>query len=393
MDVNMRGMRAPYQPSWIDKTTGEKKFSPTWWIAYNLRGKTKRESAHSIKESDAWKLMRKRHGEIALGKPVGPDIEKTTFEDMAAMTVADYRANGRKSTHKLEDSLNHLRGFFGDYRAVEITGDRVTLYITTRQTAKAAPATINNELAALGRMFTLAIRAGKAATKPYISKLALNNARKGFLEHDQFISIQKRLPEDRQPVLERAYITGWRVHSEILTRKRHHLDLKAGWLRLEPNETKNREGRMFPLTPRLRDLLEYQLARTEALQRASGEIIPWLFHRDGKPIKTFRRSWVTACAAAGFGHVIKNTKGKVIKEVADRIPHDLRRTAVRNLERAGLPRSAAMILIGHRTESIYRRHAIADESMLQEAGEKLAVLHSADECSKLSKKYETLDQS
>jgi len=91
----------------------------------------------------------------------------------------------------------------------------------------------------------------------------------------------------------------------------------------------------------------------------------------------------SACVNAGFGHVIKNTKGKVIKKVADRIPHDFRRTAVRNLERAGVARSASIKMVGHKTESIYRRYAIADESMLQEAGEKLARLHSADECFKV----------
>src|SRR5437867_12308911 len=55
--------------------------------------------------------------------------------------------------------------------------------------------------------------------------------------------------------------------------------------------------------------------------------------------------------------------------------HDLRRTAVRNLERAGVPRSAAMKLVGHKTESIYRRYAITDEAMLQEAGAKLSAFH------------------
>ena len=58
-----------------------------------------------------------------------------------------------------------------------------------------------------------------------------------------------------------------------------------------------------------------------------------------------------------------------------RIPHDFRRTAVRNLERAGVPRSAAMAMVGHKTESIYRRYAIMDEAMLKEGAAKLAALH------------------
>lgn len=151
---------------------------------------------------------------------------------------------------------------------------------------------------------------------------------------------------------------------EILTRQWSHIDFRGGWLRLEPGEGKTKKGRMFPLTPKLRAILEHQFARTRELEKATGTIIPWLFHRDGEPIKGFRRAWMSACKKAG---------------VPNRIPHDLRRTAVRNLERAGVPRSTAMELVGHRTEAIYRRYAIADETMLREGGEKLAMLHQAEQ--------------
>lgn len=213
-------------------------------------------------------------------------------------------------------------------------------------------------------MFVLGIRSGKVATKPYILKLATNNARKGFFEYDQFQAVLAHLPDDIKPVVEVAYLTGWRIDSEILTRQRHHLDLKAGWLRLDPNESKNREGRMFPLTPRLREVLEKQIAKTEALQKELGKIIPHLFHRNGAPIKMFRRSWLTACKKAG---------------VPGKIRHDFRRTACRNLERAGVERSTAMKAVGHLTESIYRRYSIVDESMLKEAAKKLEQLHVSDQ--------------
>jgi integrase len=137
-------------------------------------------------------------------------------------------------------------------------------------------------------------------------------------------AVLAHLPDDLQPVFAVAYLTGWRVKSELLTRQRAHVDFQSGWLRLEPGETKNAEGRQFPLTPALRAVLERQRARTLAVEKATRTIIPWLFHRAGRPIKSFRRAWLTACTAAGL---------------SDRIPHDFRRTAVRNLERAGVPRS------------------------------------------------------
>jgi len=286
------------------------------------------------------------------------------------MIIDDYKANGRRSLARVEDAVNHLGGFFGDYRAVEITGDKVTAYVTHRQKEKAANATINAELAALGRMFVLALRAGKATGKPYIVKLALNNTRKRFFEHSEFQIVLRYLPEHYHAVVETAYITGWRMADELFTRQRHHVDLKAGWLRLDAGETKNNEGRMFPLTPRLREVLEKQMEKTRALEKATGRIIPWLFHRNGQPIKGFRKAWRTACKRAG---------------VPGKIPHDFRRTAVRNLERAGVPRSAAMKMVGHQTQSIYQRYAIADEGMLKDAAEKLAQLHATDQKAKTKK--------
>jgi integrase len=134
--------------------------------------------------------------------------------------------------------------------------------------------------------------------------------------------------------------------------------------RLEPGTTKNDEGRTFPfaLLPPLKALLESQKANTEALQHSIGQIIPWVFHRNGRRVRHYRKAWKNACLAAG---------------VPGRIPHDFRRTAVRNLERAGVPRSVAMKLTGHKTESIYRRYAIVSEGDLSEGVKKLAALHHA----------------
>jgi len=335
-----------------------------WWIQYSFRGKVYRESSRSPHRADALKLLRRRLAEIGKGQLIGPDIEKTTFADLEAGLLNDYRMNRRKSCGRVESALIHLREFFGRHRAVEITTDLITACVVRRQEEKAANATINRELAALKRMFHLAKRAGKVEMIPYIPFLKEDNARKGFLEAAEFRAVLAHLPVHLVPIMETAYVTGWRIRSELLTRQKSHVDLQAGWLRLEPGETKNGKGRMFPLTPKLRTVVECQLARTRDMEKATGQVIPWLFHREGRPIKGFRRAWLSACKKAG---------------VPNRIPHDLRRTAVRNLERASVPRSTAMEMVGHQTESIYRRYAIADETMLREGGAKLAILHKSEQ--------------
>ena len=133
----------------------------------------------------------------------------------------------------------------------------------------------------------------------------------------------------------------------------------ASIVRLDPGTTKNLEGRVFVMTTELCTMLEAQRAVTQEKQKETGSVIPWVFHRSkrGRPLKSFRKAWQQACEAAG---------------VPGRILHDLRRTAVRNLERAGVPRSVAMKMVGHKTESVYRRYAIVDEAMLRATAAKLA---------------------
>ncbi len=226
------------------------------------------------------------------------------------------------------------------------------------------PAAIHYELAMLKRMFSLAVAKGRLTGKPYIPTVEVRNTRMGFFEEPEFRAVLSHLPEDLQPIAEFAYLTGWRK-MEILTLLWRQIALQAGTIRLEPGTTKNDEGRTFPFHcyPELKALLESLLARTDAFQATSGKIVPWVFHRNGRPIKDYRGAWKKACEAAN---------------VLGRIPHDFRRTAVRNLERAGVPRSFVMKLTGHKTESVYRRYTIVSESDLAEGVAKLAALHQSN---------------
>jgi integrase len=158
------------------------------------------------------------------------------------------------------------------------------------------------------------------------------------------------------------------MQSEILSLERRHVDLEAGTLRLDPGMTKNDDGRVVYLTPELKTALVSQLERVKALERRLGRIVPYVFphmgkgKRGGQPRRDFRKAWAAACKAAG---------------VPGRYRHDFRRTAVRNMERVGVPRSVATKITGHRTESMYRGDAIVSDADLQEAARKLSATKPA----------------
>lgn len=355
-----RGMGFTFQPTYRDKATGQKKTSAVWWISFSTHGKRHKESSESTSRADAVRLLKKRIGEVAQGKAVGNAVEKTSLADLLAMIETDYQANGFKSLRRLQVATRHLRDYFGgDRKARDITSDVVTSYAAHRLTEGAAKATVNMEQAFLGRAFRLAAKARKVNARPEMSMLRLDNARAGFFEAEQFRAVLKHLPPHLRPIVITGYYTGWR-YRELTSRTWKDVDLKLGVLRLQPGESKNREAREFPLfeIAELKQVVETERARVTEIERAIGRIIPWVFVNDaGEPLKDFRRAWKTATKLAG-------TPGRLF--------HDLRRTAVRNLERAGVPRSVSMKLSGHRTEAVFRRYAITDSAMLSEGVAKLA---------------------
>mgnify|MGYP003352166950 CR=1 FL=1 len=100
---------------------------------------------------------------------------------------------------------------------------------------------INRELTILKRIFNLAVQAGKLLHKPHIPLLREDNIRSGFFESDQFARVVTHLPEALKPVVEFAYITGWRITSEVLPLQWRQVDFKGGEVRLDAGTTKNRE--------------------------------------------------------------------------------------------------------------------------------------------------------
>lgn len=367
-----RGDGHLFRPQYTDRH-GDRKKASVWWWRVSIAGvKQKAVSTGCSDEKAAKAWVRKRLGEMEAGDFSSLTADSLTLDKLEKIVADDYAVNARRTKRHIPLSFSRLARLLGNTKAKDLTTARLKWYAARRLEEGAANATINLDFALLGKAMNLAARDGILPRRPkgWIPFLRLDNARKGFLERPAFDAILSHVPAVLRGVLVTAYITGWRLHSDLLTRQWRHVDLDAGWLRLEPGEGKTGEGRMFPVTGELREVLEGQRAYTDECE-AEGRIIPWVFHRRGKRIVSIQKAWEAARRKAG---------------IPGALVHDFRRTAVRNLERAGVPRSAAMRLVGHQTEAIYRRYAIVDESMLKEGADKLSALleKQKDEAAKVT---------
>jgi len=309
-----------------------------------------------------------------VGTLTPPATRRVGFTDLETLLTTHYRNKGRRSLARAERAITHLREAFGAQRAMSISADNILTYETTRLDAGAARATVNYELAILRKMFNLAVKPGKLTTRPAITTTAVENQRTGFFEPDDFAAVLKQLPAALQPVMTFAYLTGWRVRSEVLALTWDRIDFRAGVVRLDRNTNKSGDGRTFPFDalPDLAKLLNAQRDATAALERSLGRIIPHVFHRNGRAIKSYYRAWEKACDRAARGGSTEPLAEVVRPQLVGRIVHDFRRTAVRNLVRAGVPDTIAMKLTGHKTRAVFDRYDITDEADLRSGVAQLA---------------------
>ena len=224
---------------------------------------------------------------------------------------------------------------------------------------KTSPATVRKEIAALSRMFNLALRAGRVPVRPHFTRLKVENTRTvSFTEAElnrvldvlmhgrpaSTIGPAVKARPDLVPPVAFASWTGWRMQSDVFPLRWAQADLKAGTVtRWSRGTVKASEHVVFPVAavPELGAMLERQRATTTEVERETGSIVQTVFHRHGKPIRDFRTAWRVACRAAA---------------VPDRWPHDLRRTAARKLRALGTSDRDIAELCGWKTTTMVGRY-------------------------------------
>lgn len=299
------------------------------WVSTKLMNKRKAQE-YAVKYLDDYRskgvLPKKQH--------VIP------FKEMCKLIEQDYTTNKRRSYERLKSSIKCLEPFFKKYAAQDITPSLVKRYTNKRLKAGMSASSINNELSALRRMFSLMIEQELITTAPVIKTLKTDNVRKSFLEHNEFLSLVQVLPEYLKGPAQLAYYRAMRK-GEIFSLKQEDVDLKAKVIRIKTS--KNYKGRTIPLNKMLMLVVIGALKRNLTFGKAKQTDPLFLNPKGTGPIKNCRKAWLKACKDAGLEDVRF---------------HDLRRCGVRLMSRSGIPDVVAMSISGHTTRSIYDRYNI-----------------------------------
>jgi integrase len=367
--------------------------SGVWWIKYSRHGKPFRESTgfdvstgnakqDKRNRDKAEQKLTERLAEITTGTFTGPRIERFRVDELAEDFLREYRINGRKSLYQAEKRWTvHLKPFFGGRRVVDVSSDLLARYVDSRQDAGAQNATINRELAALKRMFSLGAKATppKVLRMPAFPHLREDNIRQGFLEDGQNTRLVEHCPELWfRTIVEVSRTYGWRSN-ELKTMRVKQSDLSKRTIRLEPGTTKNREGREVTMTTPVFLLLKEcaegkgpdDYLFTREIKRKDGTVVR-------KPIGDFRKTWWNVCVKAGVGRMFCRRCGEPVTgnkckcgsknlKYVGLLFHDLRRTAARNYRRAGVGETVIMRIGGWKTRSVFERYNIVTQADVREA--------------------------
>lgn len=279
-----------------------------------------------------------------------------TFKALTTIYLADPKIQRQRIYLKKTNWITKrfLPALGGPTLLSNITEDHIERYLESRRLDKGyqgsmvKPATVNRELAGLKQMFAWAIKKGYLEKNPaqYLRPDKEDNVRDEILEPEQFAALQECSPSYLQPINYVAYRTGMRG-GEILKLTWEKIDLKNGFIRLQAEDTKTREGRTIPLTFSL-ELLDLfkNLFKVRSLHSSQ------VFLRHGQPIRCVRGAFKTACDKAkieGFRF------------------HDFRHTAITNMRRAGIDHLTIMRISGHKTMACFTRYNSFREPDLQAA--------------------------
>jgi integrase len=321
-----------------------------WWVQVWVNGKQISQSSKSTDKADARKLRDKLLGKRHRGELIETAQDKILIGELLDDVLKSDIEDSTRYVWRLVIDKS-IRPAFGKIKAQRLSTSTMEEYRESRKAQGVADATVNRELSIMrtayhnGRKRT----PPKVQVVPYFPMVKETTVRKGFVSDAQYVTLRDALPQDLKALFVCDYVTGIR-RSELLAITWPQVDFEARRITLEKGETKTDDARWVPM---LEDMYQLLWAAYQEGQEKWPES-PWVFNRAGVQIKDFRGSWSAACKKA---------------QVPDLRLHDLRRTAVRNMRRAGVPQVVRMKISGHKTDSMERRYNIVDNEDIGNAQE------------------------
>ena len=328
-----------------------------WHAAYYHNGKEIRESTHvefletddakkrKQNENEALAKLREKIKAVQAERAGGPSVvtpeqKRVTINQLLDGLKVDYEAR-HKWNRKVECLVKPLRAYFGHGRACNLTKTQVMRYMVKMQGEGYKDSTVNRRVQLLLQSFTLSEREA-----PHVPRLSeIGNERRGFFERADFLKVVEHLPGYLRDYARFAYVTGWRKGA---VSSLEWVDVETDKIVLRAINSKNRRPVTVPIVGEIAEIVARQQA-ARILESKAGEVVfsRFFFHRGGRRIGDIRKSWDNACRKAGVG---------------ERLFHDLRRTAARNLVQAGVPESVAQNITGHVTNSMFKRYSITSRT-------------------------------
>lgn len=343
--------------------------SANLWIQYPRNGKLVRESSGTDSKTQAQKLLNQRIGEIATGNYIEPSNRKLTVDELYESYLDDYRANEKASLEGAEQRWQRqpkegkpmpkpgrLKAYFGGWKALAVTTDKLNQYIVHCKKLGKSNGTINRDISALQRSYTLACEAKKIQEKdiPHFPRLKEAPPRDGFLEPAEYTKLTQHAPELWLRTLLACLALGMRK-GELIGDPRfkggsyqdalrvRHVDFRTRMIRLKV--TKNGDDRTVPMSREL-----YPLMVACVSGKAKNDFV--FTRANGEQVLDFRGRWERLLKDAG---------------VEEKLVHDNRRSAARNMREAGIDEGTIMKIGGWKTRSVFERYNIIKESDLSKA--------------------------
>jgi integrase len=317
-----------------------------------------RVSTGTTIESEAIEFKIRKLAELRIGLPhIKTPTKGATVNELLDAHLAHMRRQGRKSTQGVEQVLTkHVRPYFGDRVATTLTTADFERYREAKAD-KVKPTTINRHLSHLRSGFVTGYKRVTPRLVDFIPAFPIvdesYNERQGFLSFGGYRTVREKLPPSLRPLFVCAFHISSRK-GELLKIRWSQVELDEGLIVLSPFDTKNRTGRALPIYGDMVEVLKEQKRVRDEQFPECDHVFFWrtedvmLSHggrrtMPGSPIKVFKGAWEKAVKAAGFPKLLF---------------HDLRRTAERNMAKAGMDQTMRMRISGHKTPSMSTRYNI-----------------------------------